>query len=182
MSFQASEHDLLSLNTPSIASSTSVLVVMGSHSDWATMIHTYQILKEFQVPHECLVVSAHRTPEWMTHVASQAERRGVDVIIAGAGGAAHLPGMMAAQTIIPVLGVPIKGDTFNGLDALYSIVQMPAGVPVATFAIGIAGAKNAALFAVAQLARQNPELKERLHQFRRTQRANVLNTPLEMPL
>jgi 5-(carboxyamino)imidazole ribonucleotide mutase len=90
--------------------------------------------------------------------------------------------MMAAQTIIPVLGVPIKGDTFNGLDALYSIVQMPAGVPVATFAIGIAGAKNAALFAVAQLARQNPELKERLHQFRRTQRANVLNTPLEMPL
>jgi 5-(carboxyamino)imidazole ribonucleotide mutase len=116
----------------------------------------------------------------MAHVASNAEERGVQAIIAGAGGAAHLPGMLAAQTIVPVLGVPIKSDALSGLDSLYSIVQMPAGIPVATFAIGVAGAKNAALFAIAMLANQNESLKQQLHRFRQEQSAKVLNTPLDV--
>jgi 5-(carboxyamino)imidazole ribonucleotide mutase len=174
------EHDLISLKTPALPNSPIVSVLMGSHSDWATMSHAHEILKEFGIPHECLVVSAHRTPNWMAHVASNAEERGVQAIIAGAGGAAHLPGMLAAQTTVPVLGVPIKSDALSGLDSLYSIVQMPAGIPVATFAIGVAGAKNAALFAIAMLANQNDSLKQQLHRFRQEQSAKVLNTPLDV--
>jgi 5-(carboxyamino)imidazole ribonucleotide mutase len=176
----ASEHDLISLKTPALSHAPLISVLMGSQSDWATMQHAHDLLKEFGIPHECLVVSAHRTPNWMAHVAGNAEDRGIRAIIAGAGGAAHLPGMLAAQTTVPVLGVPIQSGALNGLDSLYSIVQMPAGVPVATFAIGIAGAKNAALFAVALLANENDSLKQQLHRFRQEQSAKVLNTPLDV--
>ena len=148
-------------------------VIMGSKSDWDTMMHAAEVLENFGVPHECRVVSAHRTPEWMVEYAHEAEVRGIQVIIAGAGGAAHLPGMTAANTILPVLGVPVQSKALNGLDSLLSIVQMPGGVPVGTMAIGNAGATNAALLAVAILANHDPELRERLRQFRQEQSDKV---------
>jgi 5-(carboxyamino)imidazole ribonucleotide mutase len=150
-----------------------VSVIMGSTSDWDTLRHAHETLESFGVPHECEVVSAHRTPEWMHEFASGAEERGVRVIIAGAGGAAHLPGMVAAQTLLPVLGVPVQSRALNGLDSLLSIVQMPGGVPVGTLAIGKAGAKNAALLAVSILATTDPELREKLRRFREEQTAKV---------
>ncbi|MET0624625.1 MAG: 5-(carboxyamino)imidazole ribonucleotide mutase [Pyrinomonadaceae bacterium] len=150
-----------------------VAVVMGSTSDWETMRHAAEVLKEFGVPHECAVVSAHRTPQWMAEFAAGAEGRGLEVIIAGAGGAAHLPGMVAAQTLLPVLGVPVKSKALKGLDSLLSIVQMPAGVPVGTLAIGPSGATNAALLAVAILSNTRPTLRERLRRFRDEQTAKV---------
>jgi 5-(carboxyamino)imidazole ribonucleotide mutase len=150
-----------------------VAVIMGSTSDWETMSHAAQILDRFEVPFEKHVVSAHRTPVWMAEFAQGAESRGVEVIIAGAGGAAHLPGMTAAHTSLPVLGVPVQSAALNGLDALLSIVQMPAGVPVATLAIGKAGATNAGLLAVAILALNRPALRDRLHTFRAEQTARV---------
>ena len=153
-------------------------VIMGSTSDWETMKHAVDILQEFGVPHETKVVSAHRTPALLTEYATTAEARGLQVIIAGAGGAAHLPGMVASQTILPVLGVPVQSRTLNGLDSLLSIVQMPAGIPVATFAIGPAGAKNAALFSVAILDTHNVTLRERLRQFRDQQTNKVLHDQL----
>ncbi|HEX8354210.1 MAG TPA: 5-(carboxyamino)imidazole ribonucleotide mutase [Pyrinomonadaceae bacterium] len=155
-----------------------VAVVMGSTSDWETMRHAAEVLKEFGVPHECAVVSAHRTPLWMAEFAAAAEGRGLEVIIAGAGGAAHLPGMLAAQTLVPVLGVPVKSKALKGLDSLLSIVQMPAGVPVGALAIGQSGATNAALLAVAVLANTRPELRERLRRFRDGQTARVREATL----
>ena len=142
-----------------------VSVIMGSRSDWETLRHADEMLTRFEVPHECRVVSAHRTPELMRDFALGAEERGVEVIIACAGGAAHLPGLVAAQTLLPVLGVPVQSQALNGLDSLLSIVQMPSGVPVGTLAIGKAGAANAALLAVRFLARTRPELRERLREF-----------------
>ena len=144
-------------------------VIMGSKSDWETMRGAAEVLEQFGVPHECLVVSAHRTPDWMNEYATSAESRGLEVIIAGAGGAAHLPGMVASQTLLPVLGVPVQSKTLSGLDSLLSIVQMPGGVPVGTLAIGAAGAKNAGLLAVRILASQRPELREKL----RAQQAEI---------
>ena len=141
-------------------------IIMGSASDWDTMRHADELLTEFEVPHECRVVSAHRTPALMAEYAASAEGRGLQVIIAGAGGAAHLPGMVAAQTIVPVIGVPVQSRALNGLDSLLSIVQMPKGVPVATVAIGTAGAANAGLLAVAILATTRPELGARLRAYR----------------
>ena len=152
-----------------------VAVIMGSKSDWETMRHADEVLTEFAVPHECRVVSAHRTPDLMAEFASGAEARGIEVIIAGAGGAAHLPGMTAAHTLLPVLGVPVESKALKGMDSLLSIVQMPGGVPVGTMAIGAAGARNAALFAIAMLANTRPELRERLRLFRETQAAKVRN-------
>lgn len=149
-------------------------VVMGSTSDWDTMKHAVKILKEFGVPCEALVVSAHRTPAWLGTYAESAEKRGLKAIIAGAGGAAHLPGMLASQTLIPVLGVPVKSRALNGLDSLLSIVQMPGGIPVATLAIGESGAKNAGLLAVSMLANEDAGLREKLRAFRETQTASVL--------
>jgi 5-(carboxyamino)imidazole ribonucleotide mutase len=154
-------------------------VVMGSKSDWETMREASGMLVELAVPHECRVVSAHRTPDFMADYARSAAERGLKAIIAGAGGAAHLPGMIAAQTFVPVLGVPIQSRALNGLDSLLSIVQMPSGVPVATFAIGIAGAKNAALFAAALLAGAHPEIHEALCSFRRRQTQDALDSKLE---
>ncbi|PWG63076.1 5-(carboxyamino)imidazole ribonucleotide mutase [Sediminicurvatus halobius] len=148
-------------------------VIMGSRSDWETMAHADSVLKEFGVGHECRIVSAHRTPDLMQEYAATARERGLRVIIAGAGGAAHLPGMVAAQTTLPVLGVPVQSRALKGLDSLLSIVQMPGGVPVATFAIGEAGARNAALFAVAMLAGDDPELAQRLADFRAAQAQKV---------
>jgi 5-(carboxyamino)imidazole ribonucleotide mutase len=142
---------------------------MGSQSDWETMRHAAQILRDFQVPHECRVASAHRTPDLAFEYARQAESRGLQAIIAGAGGAAHLPGIVAALTPIPVLGVPVQSKALSGLDSLLSIVQMPGGVPVATMAIGEAGAKNAALFAIRMLSNNNPTLRKKLHDFQREQ-------------
>src|ERR687887_1929832 len=153
--------------------SSLVAVIMGSTSDWETMRHAADVLKQFGVPHECRVVSAHRTPAWMAEFASEAEGRGLEVIIAGAGGAAHLPGMVAAQTTVPVFGVPVESKALKGLDSLLSIVQMPAGVPVGTLAIGPSGATNAALLAVAVLANTRPELREKLRRFREEQTAKV---------
>jgi 5-(carboxyamino)imidazole ribonucleotide mutase len=150
--------DLFSLEEGLPVSSTTspnpplIAVVMGSQTDWETMVHASDLLTRFQVPHECLVVSAHRTPEWLSQFAKQAETSGIRAIIAGAGGAAHLPGMIAAQTSIPVVGVPVASRALNGMDSLLSIVQMPGGVPVATMAIGKAGSINAALYCVALLA------------------------------
>jgi 5-(carboxyamino)imidazole ribonucleotide mutase len=152
---------------------------MGSRSDWETMRHAAEMLDQFAVPHETRVVSAHRTPDLLFEFARSAESRGIEVIIAGAGGAAHLPGMCASQTVLPVLGVPIKSKPLKGIDSLLSIVQMPAGVPVGTLAIGEAGAKNAALLAVAILANSRPELRISLHEYRQTQTEAVLNSPLE---
>jgi 5-(carboxyamino)imidazole ribonucleotide mutase len=136
------------------------------------------MLTRFGVPHECRIVSAHRTPAWLAEFAAAAEERGVEVIIAGAGGAAHLPGMAAAQTVLPVLGVPVQSRALQGLDSLLSIVQMPAGIPVGTLAIGQAGATNAALLAIAILANQRPELRDKLHQFRTEQSQRVLEETL----
>lgn len=149
-------------------------VVMGSKSDWETMRHAADILAQFEVPHECRVVSAHRTPQLLAEYAATAEQRGLEVIIAGAGGAAHLPGMLAAQTLVPVLGVPVESQALKGLDSLLSIVQMPGGIPVGTLAIGRAGAINAGLLAVAILATSRPALRERLRRFRAEQTARVL--------
>lgn len=140
-------------------------VVMGSRSDWETMRPALEVLQQFQIPHESRVVSAHRTPQWMFEYGSTAEERGLQVIIAGAGGAAHLPGMLSALTMLPVLGVPVQSRALSGLDSLLSIVQMPGGVPVATFAIGEAGAKNAGLMAVRILSNNDPDLRSRLRDF-----------------
>ena len=149
-------------------------IVMGSDSDWPTMQGAAVMLKEFGVPFEARVVSAHRTPDLLFEYAETAAARGLQAIIAGAGGAAHLPGMLAAKTTVPVLGVPVQSKALSGVDSLHSIVQMPKGIPVATFAIGEAGAANAALFAVAMLANQDTALNERLQQFRANQSAKVL--------
>src|SRR6266851_7451821 len=144
-------------------------IIMGSKSDWETMRHADEMLTRFSVPHEAKVVSAHRTPDWMVEYATGAEARGIQVIIAGAGGAAHLPGMVAANTLLPVLGVPVESQALKGMDSLLSIVQMPGGVPVGTLAIGKAGATNAALLAVAMLANEDPALREKLRVFRQEQ-------------
>lgn len=144
-------------------------IVMGSSSDWEILRHAAEVLDSFQVPYEKRVVSAHRMPDDMFSFADQAVARGLRAIIAGAGGAAHLPGMLAAKTVVPVLGVPVPSKHLNGVDSLYSIVQMPKGIPVATFAIGAAGAANAALFAVALLASDDDALRQRLHEFRARQ-------------
>ena len=154
-------------------------VIMGSRSDWDTMRHAAEILEQFGVTFEARVVSAHRTPDLMRDYAREAEDRGLEVIIAGAGGAAHLPGMVASQTLVPVIGVPVQSRALNGLDSLLSIVQMPGGVPVATMAIGAAGAKNAGLFAVAMLGVRRPELRERLRTFRDDQESRVRSESLE---
>ncbi len=146
---------------------------MGSTSDWETMSAAVAMLERFDIPHEKAVVSAHRTPQWMAEFASTAEARGLQVIIAGAGGAAHLPGMVAAHTVLPVLGVPVQSHALQGLDSLLSIVQMPGGVPVATLAIGKAGATNAGLLAVSILATSRPALADRLRAFRAEQTAQV---------
>ncbi|MCL4811667.1 MAG: 5-(carboxyamino)imidazole ribonucleotide mutase [Vicinamibacteraceae bacterium] len=148
-------------------------IIMGSKSDWETMKHAADVLARFDVPHERRVVSAHRTPAWMAEYAGAAEARGLEVIIAGAGGAAHLPGMVASHTLVPVIGVPVQSRALNGLDSLLSIVQMPGGVPVATMAIGTAGATNAGLLAVAMLAVTRPDLRERLRAWRAEQTAAV---------
>src|ERR1700733_14137501 len=148
-------------------------IIMGSQSDWETMRAASETLTRFGVPHEAKVVSAHRTPAWMVEYASGAQARGLRIIIAGAGGAAHLPGMVAANTLLPVLGVPIETHALKGMDSLLSIVQMPGGVPVGTLAIGKAGAQNAALLAVAMLANHDPELREKLRKFRAEQAARV---------
>lgn len=149
-------------------------VIMGSKSDWETMHEAHQVLVQFDVPHECRVVSAHRTPEWMSVYAREAAGRGLRVIIAGAGGAAHLPGMVASQTHLPVLGVPVQSRTLNGLDSLLSIVQMPGGVPVGTLAIGLAGARNAALLAIRILALGDARLTGDLESFHSRQAAAVM--------
>ena len=155
-----------------------VAVIMGSKSDWETMRAADEILTEFGVPHECRIISAHRTPELMAEYASEAETRGIEVIIAGAGGAAHLPGMTAAHTTLPVLGVPVESKALKGLDSLLSIVQMPGGVPVATLAIGSAGAKNAGLLAVSILANKRAPLRRKLKEFRERQKRKVLEDSL----
>jgi len=155
-----------------------VAVIMGSTSDWETMRHAADVLERFDVTHERLVVSAHRTPARMAEFAEGAEKRGLEVIIAGAGGAAHLPGMVAAQTLLPVLGVPVESRALKGMDSLLSIVQMPAGIPVGTLAIGQAGATNAGLLAVAILASTRPALREKLRTFRREQELKVLEATL----
>ncbi len=153
-------------------------VVMGSSSDWEVMQHAVAQLQAFGIPHEAKVVSAHRTPDLLYEYAASAESRGLKAIIAGAGGAAHLPGMLAAKTIVPVLGVPVPSKYLKGQDSLYSIVQMPKGIPVATFAIGEAGAANAGLFAVSMIARDNPEVAKKLEKFR----ADLTETVLAMQL
>lgn len=150
-------------------------IIMGSKSDWDTLQHAAQILAKFGVPHECRVVSAHRTPELMNDYAKTAQSRGLQLIIAGAGGAAHLPGMVASQTLLPVLGVPVQSRALSGLDSLLSIVQMPGGVPVGTLAIGEAGAKNAALLAVRMLANGDEQLRQQLQDFHTQQTQDVIN-------
>ena len=149
-------------------------IIMGSSSDWETLRHTAETLTELGVPHEVRIVSAHRTPDLMFEYAAAAEQRGLEVIVAGAGGAAHLPGMVASKTTLPVLGVPVQSKALNGMDSLLSIVQMPAGIPVATFAIGVAGATNAGLAAAAILANKRPEIDAALKKFRAEQTAKVL--------
>jgi len=156
-----------------------VSIIMGSKSDWPTMEQASLTLDEFGVPHESKIVSAHRTPDLLFEFAKSAEERGIEVIIAGAGGAAHLPGMCASQTVLPVLGVPVESKALKGLDSLLSIAQMPAGVPVGTLAIGQAGAKNAALLAIAILANSRPELRKKLHAFRSKQTKGVLASKLK---
>jgi 5-(carboxyamino)imidazole ribonucleotide mutase len=153
-------------------------VIMGSQSDWETMRKADEMLSQFGVPHECRVVSAHRTPALMVEYATTAAARGLEVIIAGAGGAAHLPGMVAAQTVLPVIGVPVQSKALNGLDSLLSIVQMPAGIPVATVAIGAAGAANAGLLAVSILATTRPDLRDRLVAYRAGLAEAVQRDPL----
>ncbi len=156
-----------------------VAIIMGSKSDWPTMEIASQTLDEFGVAHESKIVSAHRTPDLLFEFAKTAEERGIEVIIAGAGGAAHLPGMCASQTVLPVLGVPVESKALKGLDSLLSIAQMPAGVPVGTLAIGQAGAKNAALLAISILANSRPELRKKLHVFRSKQTKTVLRSKLK---
>jgi 5-(carboxyamino)imidazole ribonucleotide mutase len=153
-------------------------VIMGSKSDWETMRAAAEVLEEFGVAHECEIVSAHRTPLWMTEYAQAAEQRGLEVVIAGAGGAAHLPGMVAAMTVLPVLGVPVESRALKGMDSLLSIAQMPGGVPVGTLAIGAAGAKNAGLLAIRILAGSRPELRKKLHAFQQQQAEKVRNDQL----
>ena len=153
-------------------------VIMGSGSDWETLRHADDLLTRFGVPHECRIVSAHRTPDLMVDYAKTAEQRGILVIIAGAGGAAHLPGMVASNTLLPVIGVPVQSQTLQGLDSLLSIVQMPGGVPVGTMAIGKAGAINAALLAVRILATTRPELREKLRAFQNEQTEKVMQETL----
>ena len=164
----------MSADHKSFAVAPLIGIVMGSDSDWPTMQAAAVMLKEFGVAFEARVVSAHRTPDLLFEYAETAGDRGLQAIIAGAGGAAHLPGMLAAKTIVPVLGVPVQSKALSGVDSLHSIVQMPKGIPVATFAIGEAGAANAALFAVAMLANQDKNLNERLQAFRQAQSAKVL--------
>ncbi len=149
-------------------------VIMGSKSDWETLQHASEMLEKLHVPHECRIVSAHRTPDWMADYAKTAIARGLEVIVAAAGGAAHLPGMVAAHTSLPVLGVPIKSSTLNGVDSLLSIVQMPAGIPVGTLAIGNAGATNAALLAAAILGNKYPAIRQHVEEWRRSQTEAVL--------
>jgi 5-(carboxyamino)imidazole ribonucleotide mutase len=156
-----------------------VSIIMGSKSDWPTMKHAADVLDDFGIRFESKIVSAHRTPDLLFEFANAAESRGIEVIIAGAGGAAHLPGMCASQTLLPVLGVPVESRALKGLDSLLSIAQMPAGVPVGTLAIGEAGAKNAGLFAVSILANSRPELRKKLAAFRSRQTRNVLKTRLK---
>ena len=153
-------------------------IIMGSKSDWETMRHAKEMLDRFGVPSEAKIVSAHRTPQWMVEYASSAAERGLQIIIAGAGGAAHLPGMTAANTVLPVLGVPVESKALNGLDSLLSIVQMPGGIPVGTLAIGKSGAQNAALLAVAILANHDPALREKLRVFREEQATKVRSEEL----
>ena len=155
-----------------------IAIIMGSKSDWSTMGMASEILNDFAVPHEIKIISAHRTPDRLYDFAKTAGKNGLKVIIAGAGGAAHLPGMVAAMTMVPVLGVPVLSKALSGVDSLYSIVQMPAGVPVATFAIGEAGAKNAALFALAMLAVNDQALSQKLQQWRSEQTLSVPESPL----
>lgn len=157
-----------------VSTSPLVGVIMGSKSDWETMQNAAEVLKQFGVPHECRVVSAHRTPDWMAEYAKTAASRGLKIIIAGAGGAAHLPGMVASQTVLPVLGVPVQSKALQGLDSLLSIVQMPGGIPVATLAIGTAGARNAGLLAVRILATYDPALTAAYEAFQREQTEKVL--------
>src|SRR4051812_38630213 len=157
-----------------------VAIVMGSKSDWETMRAAADILDEFSVPHETKIVSAHRTPDLLFEFAKSAESRGIEVIIAGAGGAAHLPGMCASQTVLPVLGVPVHSRALGGLDSLLSIVQMPGGVPVGTLAIGEAGARNAALLAISILSNSRKDLRKKLKSFRRKQTESVLKTKLNV--
>ena len=159
-------------NTPVVG------IIMGSTSDWDTMAHAHEALDELGIPHECKVVSAHRTPDWMVEYAKTAEERGIEVIIAGAGGAAHLPGMTASCTTLPVLGVPVQSKALNGQDSLLSIVQMPAGIPVGTLAIGNAGATNAALLAAAILANKYPAVRASLKARREAQTDKVLQDRL----
>ena len=152
-------------------------IIMGSQSDWETMRHAAETLTELGVPHEVRVVSAHRTPDLLFEYASTAESRGLEIVIAGAGGAAHLPGMTAAKTVLPVLGVPVQSAALSGTDSLLSIVQMPAGIPVGTLAIGRAGAVNAALLAAAMLGAKHPTIREALRAYRAKQTATVLANP-----
>ncbi len=163
----------------SVVDDPRVGVIMGSDSDWETMRRAADVLDEFGIAHEALVVSAHRTPDWMVEYAETAEERGLEAIVAGAGGAAHLPGMVAGHTIVPVVGVPIKSRSLNGMDSLLSIVQMPGGVPVATMAIGDAGATNAGLFVVAMLARHDESLARALRDFRADRAAQVRSIELD---
>jgi len=156
-----------------------VSIIMGSASDWETMKNAADILEEFGVAHETKVISAHRTPDLLFEFAKSAETRGIEVIIAGAGGAAHLPGMVAAQSLVPVLGVPVQSKALSGMDSLLSIVQMPAGIPVGTLAIGSAGATNAAILAVAILSNTRKHLRERLRKFREEQTRTVLQSKLD---
>jgi len=164
--------------TQSPSSLPLVAVIMGSQSDWETMRHADETLTQFGVAHECKVISAHRSPSLASEFASNAENRGFEVIIGAAGGAAHLAGVLAAHTTLPVLGVPMRSEALNGLDSLLATVQMPGGIPVATLAIGKPGAVNAALFAVSILANSRPELREKLHRFREVQEAKIRATVL----
>ena len=165
--------------SPPAAATPTVGVIMGSRSDWETMKAAADVLTQFGVAHECRVVSAHRTPAWMVEYARDAESRNLQVIIAGAGGAAHLPGMVASMTTVPVIGVPVQSKALSGLDSLLSIVQMPGGVPVATMAIGVAGATNAGLFAVGLLATRDPALRARLQAWRDARAQAVREETLE---
>jgi 5-(carboxyamino)imidazole ribonucleotide mutase len=165
-----------SAQTPAVRNKPLVGIIMGSSSDWETMEHAAKTLEELGVAHETRVVSAHRTPDLLFEYAVSAELRGIEVIIAGAGGAAHLPGMTASKTVLPVLGVPVESKALKGLDSLLSIAQMPGGIPVGTLAIGKAGAINAALLAAAMLGNKYPEVREALRKFRQSQTAGVLAT------
>ena len=171
----------MTITTEKPSESPLVGIIMGSQSDWATMRHAAEMLVEFGVPHEAKIVSAHRTPDRMAAYAKGAGARGIKAIIAGAGGAAHLPGMVAAMTTLPVLGVPVESKSLSGLDSLLSIVQMPGGVPVGTLAIGVPGAKNAGILAAAIVALNDPAVAEKLEAFRRAQTDAVTESPTDTP-